>query len=419
MAAPQPVNPSPPPSADATPPTRARAHALWWLTAVFLIIGGAWAAYWYFDLRFRESTDDAYANGDMITINSAIPGSVVAFFADDTDLVEEGQLLVQLDTTYYQVEYDKALASLAEVVLHVRQLYDQVQVNRANIENKRAVWAKANFDYQNRLRLVDSQAVSNEDFIHAKDDLLIAETDLKQAEEQLKVSLDAVGNTSLETHPLIEQQKALVRAAFYNLKHCAIFAPAHGYVAQRSVEVGSHVTPLTALMAVIPTTHMWVDANFKETQLTHMRVGQPATVWFDLYGSDVKFEGKVLGIASGTGSVFSIIPPQNATGNWIKIVQRLPVRISLDAELLKKYPARLGLSAEVDVDITNRDLPYLAQTPSTKAIATTNVFELDFAEVNTLIEKIIKVNGYMLGQEQDNKNGMNQLGWNEEGSKSI
>lgn len=362
------------------------------VTVVLVVLAILWSLYYFLYLQYHESTDDAYANGNMITINAAVPGSVAAFFADDTDLVQEGQLLVMLDRTAYQVAYDKELAALASTVLQVRQLYDSVLANRASVETKRIALQKAKYDYENRAHLVSSKAVSNEEFIHAQDTFQTATLDLRQAEHQLQVSADAAGHTEIEKHPLIEQQKGVVRRAWYELEHCAIYAPATGYVAQRSVDVGQWATPGTALMAIIPKDYVWVDANFKETQLKYMRIGQPATVWFDLYGSKTKFQGKVLGIASGTGSVFSLIPPQNATGNWIKIVQRLPVRISLDPEVLKHYPTRLGISAEVNVNISDQKLPRLADIPSTKPVGKTRVFDLDFAKIDQIIDKVVSEN---------------------------
>lgn len=374
------------------PDTNSRNRKLVWVTGVIILCAFLWLCYWLFYLQYHESTDDAYANGNMIYVNAAVPGSVVAFFADDTDLVQEGQLLILLDATAYRVAYEKELATLASTVLQVRQLYDSVLANQANVDNKRIAMKKALYDYDNRANLVGAKAVSNEEFIHAQDSLKMAQFDLKQAEHQLQVAQDAAGVTSIVQHPLIEQQKKNVLTAFYNLEHCSIYAPATGYVALRSVDVGQWATVTTALMAIIPTDYVWVDANFKETQLTYMRIGQPATVWFDLYGSRHPFKGKVLGIASGSGSVFSLIPPQNATGNWIKIVQRLPVRISLDPETLKHYPTRLGISAEVDVNISNQSLPLLAEIPSTKPVSKTRVYDLNFDQVNALIDAIIRKN---------------------------
>jgi len=400
MAEPQNNNPKASVSASATPQESLANHhnnskkskILWIVTILILVIGLGWFCYWFFYSQYHEYTDDAYANGNMITINSAIPGGVQAFYVDNTDLVKEGQLLVQLDTTDYQVAYEKELASLANVVLQVRQIYNNVLVSRTTVKNKQTVLSRANFDYENRRHLIKTDAISNEDFVHAKDEHSIAELDVKLAEYQLQTALDLAGNTSIENHPLIEQQKANVRKAYYNLYHCSIYAPATGYIAQRSVEVGQWIDSTVKLMAVIPADYVWVDANFKETQLTYMRIGQPAKVWFDLYGSHVEMEGKVLGIASGTGSVFSIIPPQNATGNWIKIVQRLPVRIGLDPEKVKQYPTRLGISAEVSVNITNQDLPRFALVPPTKPIASTYIFDIHLEKINQIIDKVILEN---------------------------
>lgn len=372
------------------PPTPYRSHLIGWFTVVLLLLGVGWFCLWFFYFQFSEWTDDAYANGNLITINPAVSGSVTAFFADDTDLVKEGQLLVSLDRTLYQMEYEKQLASLSACVLQVRQLYDTVASNRAHRDYTRIKLEKARFDYANRAQLITSLAISQEDFKHAQDDMRLAEQELKQAEQQLEIALDAAGNTPLEQHPLLEKQKTAVREAYYHLQHCSIYAPATGYIAKRAVDVGERVGATTALMALIPAQDVWVDANFKETQLSYMRIGQPATVTFDLYGSDIKFEGNVIGISSGSGSLFSLIPPQNATGNWIKIVQRLPVRISLNPEQVQKFPVRLGISAEVKVNISERTLPMLAQEPPTRPVATTKVFELDFAEVNRVIDLTIQ-----------------------------
>ncbi len=385
-------HPSEAPPPPLPPPKRKRSTTLWWISIGLFILGLAWVCLWFFYLQFHERTDDAYANGNLININSAISGSVVAFYADDTDFVAEGQLLVQLDSTDYLVLYEKALAQLASTVLQVRQLYDTVLANNANVESKWVALEKAAFDYENRLKLIDSGAVSNEDYIHSRDDFLSAELNFEIAEYQFHVAEAAAGNTPLETHPLIEEQKANVRNAFYQLHHCKIYAPSSGLVAQRNVDVGEWVNPTINMMAVIPTDYVWVDANYKETQLRKMRIGQETTVWFDLYGSGVKYAGKVLGIASGTGSVFSLIPPQNATGNWIKIVQRLPVRISLDPKVVQDYPIRLGISAEVNVNVTNQDLPKLASIPVKKPVSTTTVFDIDWKMVDQLIDQIIQEN---------------------------
>lgn len=369
-----------------------RSRLLIGTTVVILLIGIVFLCLWILYFQYHESTDDAFASGNLTNVNSAISGNIISFNVQDTNLVKEGELIVSLDKSYYAMVYKKELETLASVVLQVNQLYEQVNANQILVDNKKTILSRAQYDYGNRSQLVSSKAISNEDFTHSKDNLLIAQLDLQFAEAQLKLAQDAAGNTLPQEHPLLEKQKSAVRIAFYNLQHCCIYAPTTGYVAKKAVGVGQWVSPNTNLMAIIPSQGVWVDANFKETQLTYMRVGQPATVWFDLYGSKIKFQGKVLGIASGTGSVFSIIPPQNATGNWIKIVQRLPVRISLDSEQVQKYPIRMGISAEVDVDISNQELPRLVEVLSTQPVVKTKIFNLDFTEADHEIKKILQDN---------------------------
>lgn len=369
-----------------------RSKALIILTVFLLIVALLWGLYWLFVLRFYETTDDAYANGNLIYINSPVPGSVIAFYADDTDLVEEGQLIAELDCIPYSIAYERELATLGSIVLQVRELFDNVLVNEANVKAKKIALQRAFYDYRNRKELVTTKAVSEEEYVHSKDDLLTADFGLKLANFQLQAAESLAGNTTLTEHPLIQEQRAKVKVAYYNFRHCKIYAPQTGHVAERSLQVGMWVTPTTDLLAIIPSDYVWVDANFKETQLTSMRIGQSASVWFDIYGSHVEFKGKVLGIASGTGSVFSIIPPQNATGNWIKIVQRLAVRISLDPDSVKKYPMRLGLSCQVDVDISNLNLPFLADVPSKRSVGSTKVFDLDLDVVEKTMEEVISRN---------------------------
>ncbi len=363
--------------------------ALLGFTLFLVLAGGMWFLYWFLYLQFHETTDDAYANGNLVGIHSAISGSVVAYYVDDTDFVKEGQILTILDESAYLLAYEKEIASLSATVLQVRQIYDNVHSTQANVESKQIAARRAKYDYENRSQLIASLAISKEDFTHAKDTLANAQSELAQAEAQRQVAIDAAGNTPLEQHPQILEQKSNVRRAYYNLQRCAIYAPASGFVAKRGVDVGEWITPSSNLLSIIPLDYVWIDANFKETQLRNMRIGQPVTVWLDIYGSKVKYTGQVLGLGFGTGSVFSIIPPQNATGNWIKIVQRIPVRISLDPEQLAKFPTRLGLSANVDVDITNQDLPRLGHAQPSKVVAATQVFEMDYAPVDKVIEEVI------------------------------
>ena len=180
--------------------------------------------------------------------------------------------------------------------------------------------------------------------------------------------------------------------AWLALERTRIVSPMTGYVSRRAVQPGAQISPTTPLMAVVPATNLWVDANFKETQLAHIRIGQPATVVSDIYGDDVKYTGKVVGLDMGTGSAFSLLPAQNATGNWIKVVQRLPVRIELDAQQLAQHPLRIGLSTLVTVDTSNRDGQILASQVRTTPVSESNAREIDLAPVNKMIEEIVRAN---------------------------
>ncbi|WP_052436039.1 HlyD family efflux transporter periplasmic adaptor subunit [Neochlamydia sp. EPS4] len=369
-----------------------RNRKLWGFTLILVLASLSWGLLYVLYLQGYETTDDAYASGNMININPSITGSVIAYYVDDTDFVTEGQLLVQLDQTEYLLKYEHSLASLASTVLKVRQLYEKVKASQSTLEARKIALSKANYDYENRSHLVEMQAISKEEYTHSKADLSIAKATHQIAEAELAAAIAAVGNTSLECHPLLIEAKSQVRKSYYDLQHCRIYAPATGYVAQRTVNVGQSVRPQTPLMAIISQNDYWVEANFKETQLKFMRIGQPATINFDMYGSKIEYVGKVVGIASGSGSNFSLIPPQNATGNWIKIVQRLPVRISVEPEQMKKYPLRLGISAKVKVDISNQDLPMLASTSPGRPLAATTVFNVHLEPIDHVIDEVIQAN---------------------------
>lgn len=370
----------------------AKSFTLWLFTLFCVVALIIWGCLWYFSFRFYESTDDAYANGHLVTINSLISGSIISYYVENTDFVEKGQLLVQLDPINYAIKYEETLANLAEAVLQVRQLYNKVELAKVTVENRKEELKKIEYDFNNREKLVASKAISNEDFIHAQNNLLVAGLALQEAILQQQIAADAAGNTPLELHPLIEKNKALIKQAYYNLAHTSVYAPISGIIAQCNVDVGKSVSTSTPLLAIVPVSPVWVDANFKETQLTSLRIGQPATVWFDLYGSAVEYEGKVAGIPAGTGSIFSLIPPQNATGNWIKIVQRLPVRIAVESANLKKYPFRLGISAHVEVDISNTNLPFVNSKTVKEAAESTDIYQISYEKVDEQIAQIIRDN---------------------------
>ena len=365
------------------------------LLLLLLVILGAVGAYLYHTLygRFHEGTDDAYVSGNVVQIMPQVTGTVVSITADDGDLVHEGQVLVKFDPSDTEVALQSAEANLAKTVRQVRGLYSNVDSYKAQVASRKVELERARSDYKRRQDLARGGAISQEELSHARDTLNAAENALTSAEQQLSTSRALVDDTVIASHPDVKAAAAQLRQAYLNNARSTIIAPVTGYVAQRSVQVGSRVQPGTALMAVVPLDQIWIDANFKETQLSDMRIGQPVEIHSDLYGEDVKYHGTVESLGVGTGSAFSLLPAQNASGNWIKIVQRLPVRIRLDQDALEKHPLRIGLSMNVDVDLHDLDGPVLAQKPLAQPRYATDVYTRQLEDADRLIERLIHENG--------------------------
>ena len=366
-----------------------------WLTIVigaFALIGIGYGIYWAVDLRYLQSTDDAYVNGNVVQITPQIAGTVTAIAADDTQYVKAGQSLVQLDQADAKVNLDQAEAQLAKTVREVRTLYATTNQLDATVAVRQSELAKANEDLTRRQRLVASGAISNEELQHAKDAVANAKAAMLAAQQALEAGKSRVDKTTLENHPDVLNASAKVREAYINFERTALPAPVSGYVAKRSVQLGQRVSPGTPLMAVVPLDQVWVDANFKEPQLANMRVGQPVNLKADLYGNKIVYHGKIIGFGAGTGSSFALLPAQNATGNWIKIIQRVPVRIALDEKEVKQHPLQIGLSMEAEIDTRERGgerLPKITQS----APYSTNVFQTVENLANERVKKIIAENG--------------------------
>jgi membrane fusion protein (multidrug efflux system) len=359
---------------------------------IFAVLGAIWLAYWLLYGRFHETTTDAYVDGNNVVITPQVPGIVVSFSVMDADFVQQGRILVELDKTDAKIALAKAIADLGNAVRNVMQMFEQAKQYEAAVASAKAEFIKAAQDYEHRKNLVDEGGVSLEDYEHAVAALQAGFADLLASEHQYIASVAQVENTTLDTHPLVDHAKNQLRDTYVAYQRCTIKSPVTGLVAQRTVQVGERVAEGAPLMAIIPLDQMWVNANFKEVQLTKMRIGQPAVVTSDIYGRKVKFQGKIAGIGGGTGSVFSVLPPQNATGNWIKIVQRIPVRIVLDQNQIKKYPLRLGLSMKANVNITETDKPFVPCERAEGPLYETNVFETQEQGAEELILQVIEAN---------------------------
>ncbi|MEC5319596.1 multidrug efflux MFS transporter periplasmic adaptor subunit EmrA [Brenneria populi subsp. brevivirga] len=371
---------------------RQRKRILTLLTVVFIVLGCIWFVYWFLVLRHHQSTDDSYVAGNQIQVMAQVTGSVTRVNVDDTDFVKQGDVLVELDSTDAQQAFERSRTALANSVRQTHQLMINSKQYQANIELLQIKLSQAQSDLNRREALGQANAIGREEVQHARDAVASAKASLEVARQQYQANQAMILDTPLEQQPTIQQAAAAMRDAWLALQRTKIVSPVNGYVSRRSVQVGARITTTSALMAVVPADRLWVNANFKETQLANMRIGQPATVVADIYGDSVVYQGKVVGLDMGTGSAFSLLPAQNATGNWIKVVQRLPVRIELDARQIERYPLRIGLSALVNVDTANTEGKSLAETPRSTPAYESHALTLDLAPVNQMISDIIQKN---------------------------
>jgi membrane fusion protein (multidrug efflux system) len=338
-------------------PGGTRRRALAGLAAVVVLCGVGCAAYWFFDGRYYESTDDAYVNGDVVQITSEVPGTVIGLHVDDTQRVVAGQPVLELDPADAKIAEANAEADLARAVRQVRGLFAQGQELRAQIDQREQAARTADDDLKRRGGLIADGAISAEELSHARDAVTTTRANVAAARQQLSQTVAQIDGTTIADHPQVLAAAAAVRNAALALHRTDLIAPVSGVIAKRSVQIGQRVAAGTPLLAVVPLDDVWIDANFKEGQLERMRVGQPVAVHTDLYGGNVTYHGHVVGIAAGSGNAFALLPSQNASGNWIKIVQRLPVRILLDPKELQAHPLRVGLSTAVRVDLHDASGP--------------------------------------------------------------
>jgi len=367
-----------------------RRLALGILATVFACALLAWLLYWYLVLSRRESTDDAYVGGNLVSISAQVSGTVVAVLADDTQRVQAGQALARLDPTDLTVALEQAGAALAQTVHQIRQQTATATQYDAAVDSRRLELQLAQADLERRQPLLAAHAIAPEELKHAQSAVEIARTALAAAERQAAAAHAVVdGPEEIAQQPAVQQARAAYVQAAVAARRGTVLAPVSGYVAQRSVQIGQRVQPGQPLMTVIPLGKLWIEANFKEGQLRNLRIGQNARVTTDLYGRGVVFHGHVAGAAPGTGASFSLLPAQNASGNWIKVVQRVPVRIALDPQELDAHPLRIGLSTDVDVDTEDTSGPVLAAAPISAPVAETEVYATDLKSAESAADDII------------------------------
>jgi membrane fusion protein, multidrug efflux system len=379
-------------SSSVNPPNGKRRRILLLIALIFIVIAVVWAIFWVLVLSKREKTDDAYVNGNRVVISAQISGTVVAVLADDTQLVKAGQVLVKLDPLDAATALSRSASALAQAVRQVRQQKATADQYDSAIESRKLELARAEADLAKREPLIAEHAIAAEEVRHAQESVQLARAALAQALRQSISSHALVDGTNVEENPEVLQAKDTYRDAWIAAQRNAVVAPVSGYVAERSVQLGQHIQAGQALMTVIPLHSLWVDANFKEVQLRNLRIGQQAEVRSDLYGGSHIFHAHVEGMSAGTGAAFSLLPAQNASGNWIKVVQRVPVRIQIDDADLVKSPLRVGLSATVTVDTTSRSGPVLAADVSDKTVGDTQVYTQDLEKANAEADAVVRRN---------------------------
>jgi membrane fusion protein (multidrug efflux system) len=385
-------------------PTRRK--ALTAVAAAVSVAAVAYGAYYALVLNHYEHTDNAYVQGNVVQLTPQVGGTVLAINADDTDFVKAGQVIVKLDPADAQVALDQAEAQLAQTVREVRTLFAnnatlkaQIALREADLSRAQGDVLRAQDDVSRRAPLLATGAVGKEEFNHANSQLATARSAVAAAQsataaarEQLISNQALTDNTSVEQHPNVMRASARVREAYLAVKRADLAAPVDGYIAKRSVQLGQRVQAGAPLMSVIALKQVWVDANFKESQLKNLRIGQPVTLVADMYGDKVEYRGKVDGLGAGTGAAFALLPAQNATGNWIKVVQRLPVRVTLDATQVAEHPLRVGLSMEARVDVSDTSGKTLADAPRSNTAAQASAADAGHADADAEVRKIIAAN---------------------------
>jgi membrane fusion protein (multidrug efflux system) len=371
-----------------------RQRRFWFIVLGAAVLAGAviYGIYWLVYARYFESTDDAYVGGNVVTITSKENATVLALHADNTQTVKQGQLLIEMDPAIPTVNLQAAQANLARVVRNVKAQFSKSDSGAAQLNQAQVALAQAEDDYARRQKAFDTQSVSGEELAHARDAVAAARAAVTAAQGGLSQTNASIEGTDIAHNPEVLAAEAQLRAAAIAFGHMRIIAPLDGVIAQRTVQAGQQVAAGTPLMAVVPLSNVWIDANFKEVQLARMRVGQPVTVKADIYGGSVTYHGNVEGLGAGSGSAFALLPPQNASGNWIKIVQRVPVRIALDPKELAAHPLRVGLSVTTSVDVRDQSGPVVTQTVG-PGVTRANTGEDSGPVADEMIARILRENG--------------------------
>ncbi len=364
---------------------------IFFIILIFLSIIG-YLFYYYLYGQFYESTDDAYVKQNIVYITPQVSGVVDEVNINTAQYVKYKEQIGHIDSKDIEIAFKNSKNSLAQSVRHIKELHKQKDKAKALISLRKIQVDKAESDFKRNQILFSNKAISKEVYDNFKYALEEAKENLNIAKKNYLSIKVLLKGENIYNNPQIKKAVLALEKAYINLKRCDILSPKSGIVAKKNFSVGSHVNPQTIIAAIVPKIGFWVDANFKETKLKNIRIGQSVKLYSDVYGKNIVFHGKVVGILPGTGSAFSLLPAQNATGNWIKIIQRVPVRISLNQKELQKYPLQVGNSMEVYVDTHIRNKKKLKKVKIRKPNFKTNLYKDALKNAKKIADEIIKKN---------------------------
>ncbi|MCH9609523.1 MAG: putative multidrug resistance protein EmrK [Chlamydiales bacterium] len=363
--------------------------------AFFIVI--VWFLYWLIYGQFHVKTDDAYVHGNKLSLTPQISSGVAAIFAEETNFVEQGQLVVKLSTEESLITFNKLKEELGSTVRQVSGYFHDAEAKQAELELTRANLRQAELDLLHREGLAQTGAISKEEYEQYQTNVIVREAEVEAAQKELEKAEALIVDVTVETHPEVLTMVTKLRQAYYNIIRCNILAPMSGYIAKRSVQVGDYIREGETMLEIVPLNYLWVEANFRENRLKRIRIDQPVTFTADMHGRGVKYHGRVVGLTAGSGNAFALLPPENASGNWIKVIQRVPVRISIDPAEILQNPLVLGVSIHINVDAHDTKGSMIAQTATQFPLYTTDIYKEQYEKINEImpiLDQIIQENQY-------------------------
>lgn len=361
------------------------------LSLFFLLAGGS---YWYSFLRTTINCDDAYVVGNIIPVHALVPGLVTKVYADNTMYVHANQILLKQDQQLAQERLERSAAALAEVIRQTRGQFAQIQQAKATVASLHAQREKINENLARYLQAQAGGAASAQKVSDIQADIAIIDNEITGAQANHQKFMALIGTSNVLDHPSVQKLKAEFIENYILFKRAEIFAPITGYIVNRHVQIGQLLTAGQLLMNIVPLNDLWVTANIKETDMKHVHPGQAVAIHANIYGKEITYHGKILGIEPAGGSTFSLFPPENTTGNYIHIVERVPVRISLSALELAKHPLRPGLSVTVNIDTKKSPESQVLASYVTTANPsyTTSIYDAEMKEAQIAAQAIMKKN---------------------------